>query len=68
MVQAAASLLGERGLAGASFSGVLERGDAPRGSIYHHFPDGKDALAAEAIALVCDQVLTAALEAYVAGC
>jgi AcrR family transcriptional regulator len=57
MVLAAAALLGERGLVGTSFSEVLERSGAPRGSIYHHFPAGKDALTAEAITLVGDQVL-----------
>jgi AcrR family transcriptional regulator len=30
---------------------VAERGQAPRGSIYHHFPRGKAQLAAEAAAL-----------------
>ncbi len=52
MVRAAAELLSESGLSGASFSCVIERSGAPRGSIYHHFPDGKDQLAAEAITLV----------------
>ncbi|ADO67814.1 TetR-family transcriptional regulator [Stigmatella aurantiaca DW4/3-1] len=58
MVKAAASLLSERGLAGTSFSEVIERSGAPRGSIYHHFPDGKEGLTEEAIALVRDRVLT----------
>jgi len=57
MVLAAAALLGERGLVGTSFSEVLERSGAPRGSIYHHFPAGKDGLTAEAITLVGDRVL-----------
>lgn len=57
MVRAAAQLLSERGLAGTSFSEVIERSGAPRGSIYHHFPDGKESLTAEAIALVGDRVL-----------
>ncbi len=57
MVLAAAALLSERGLAGASFSEVIERSGAPRGSIYHHFPEGKDRLAAEAIELVGGHVL-----------
>ncbi|RKH10436.1 TetR/AcrR family transcriptional regulator [Corallococcus sp. CA053C] len=59
MVHAAAALLSERGLAGTSFSEVIERSGAPRGSIYHHFPEGKDALTAEAIALVGERVLAA---------
>jgi AcrR family transcriptional regulator len=58
MVLAAAALLGERGLAGTSFSEVIERSGAARGSIYHHFPQGKDGLTAEAVALVSERVLT----------
>src|SRR5260370_40016797 len=46
MVLAAAALLSERGLAGASFSEVIERSGAPRGSVYHHFPEGKGRLTA----------------------
>ena len=57
MVVAAAALLRERGLSGTSFSEVIEISGAPRGSIYHHFPEGKDALAAEAIGLVGERVL-----------
>jgi len=57
MVLAAVSLLSERGLSGTSFSEVIERSQAPRGSIYHHFPEGKDRLASEAIALVGNHVL-----------
>jgi TetR/AcrR family transcriptional regulator, lmrAB and yxaGH operons repressor len=57
MVLAAAALLGERGLAGTSFSEVLERSGAPRGSIYHHFPEGKEGLMAEATTFVGDRVL-----------
>lgn len=56
MIQAAAELLSERGLPGASFSCVIERSGAPRGSIYHHFPEGKDELAAQAIELVGGRV------------
>jgi AcrR family transcriptional regulator len=49
MVWAAAELLQERGYAGTSFQDVIARSGAPRGSIYHHFPDGKDQLVAEAL-------------------
>jgi TetR/AcrR family transcriptional regulator, lmrAB and yxaGH operons repressor len=51
MVAGAARLLAIRGLQETSFSEVLELTGAPRGSIYHHFPDGKDQLIASAIDL-----------------
>ena len=51
MVIGAAQLLAERGLQDTSFSQVLELTGAPRGSIYHHFPGGKDELVAAAIDL-----------------
>src|SRR5260370_24450017 len=57
IVAGATALLSERGLAGASFFEVIERSGAPRGSIYHHSPEGKDRLAAEAIELVGGHVL-----------
>jgi len=49
MVASAMLLLAERGYQGASFTEVLTVARAPRGSIYHHFPDGKDELIAAAI-------------------
>ncbi|HEX4059092.1 MAG TPA: TetR/AcrR family transcriptional regulator [Galbitalea sp.] len=51
MIVGAARLLAERGLQETSFSQVLELTGAPRGSIYHHFPDGKDQLVAAAVDL-----------------
>lgn len=51
MVVGAARLLAERGLQETSFSEVLQLTGAPRGSIYHHFPEGKDQLVAEALDL-----------------
>jgi AcrR family transcriptional regulator len=48
MIQSAAVLFRERGIEGTSFSDVLAHSGAPRGSIYHHFPDGKTQLATEA--------------------
>jgi TetR/AcrR family transcriptional regulator, lmrAB and yxaGH operons repressor len=50
MVAGAARLLAQRGLQATSFSSVLEATGAPRGSIYHHFPGGKDELVGAAIA------------------
>jgi TetR/AcrR family transcriptional repressor of lmrAB and yxaGH operons len=49
MVASAIVLLAKRGLAGASFAEVLADSGAPRGSIYHHFPEGKEQLIAAAI-------------------
>jgi len=59
MVEGAARLLAMQGLQGTSFSEVLELTGAPRGSVYHHFPDGKDQLIAAAIDLAGSRALTA---------
>ena len=49
MIERAALLLAKKGLQGASFSEVLEASGAPRGSLYHHFPGGKQELVAAAL-------------------
>jgi AcrR family transcriptional regulator len=49
MVDSAIILLAKHGLDGTSFTEVLSASGAPRGSIYHHFPGGKDELIAAAI-------------------
>ena len=51
MIEGALSLLAKQGLQATSFSEVLKLTKAPRGSIYHHFPGGKDQLVAEALRL-----------------
>jgi AcrR family transcriptional regulator len=48
IVQAALSLA-SKGLQRTSFSEVLEASGAPRGSLYHHFPGGKDELVLAAL-------------------
>jgi TetR/AcrR family transcriptional repressor of lmrAB and yxaGH operons len=57
MVQSAASLIGQRGMNATSFSDVLADSGAPRGSIYHHFPEGKKQLVECAMRLTSDQIL-----------
>jgi AcrR family transcriptional regulator len=57
MVRSAASLIRTRGVSGTSFSDVLADSGAPRGSIYHHFPKGKEQLAADAIQWTSERVL-----------
>jgi TetR/AcrR family transcriptional regulator, lmrAB and yxaGH operons repressor len=49
MIAGAVRLLAQRGLQATSFSSVLAETNAPRGSIYHHFPGGKDELVTSAI-------------------
>lgn len=66
MVRAAIELFRERGYAATSFGDVLARSRAPRGSIYHHFPGGKEELAAEALrryTAATVRALTATIEA-----
>jgi AcrR family transcriptional regulator len=56
MIRGAAELLATRGVQGTSFSDVLARTGAPRGSIYHHFPGGKDELVRAAATSIGDGV------------
>jgi TetR/AcrR family transcriptional repressor of lmrAB and yxaGH operons len=44
MIEQTALSLARKGLQRTSFSEVLEASGAPRGSLYHHFPGGKDEL------------------------
>jgi TetR/AcrR family transcriptional repressor of lmrAB and yxaGH operons len=48
MVVAARQLIRERGYHATALSDVLERSEAPRGSVYFHFPGGKAELAVAA--------------------
>ncbi len=57
MIRCAAALIGTRGVAGASFADVLAESGAPRGSIYHYFPDGKRQLTEEAVRWTSAQIL-----------
>lgn len=78
MVAGATKLLASKGLQATSFSEVIELTDTPRGSIYHHFPGGKDEMVLAAldqsrhmVADVLDQVdgkdAEQVLKAMVAG-
>jgi len=49
MVREAARALATLGLQRTSFTEVLKAANAPRGSLYHHFPGGKDELVLAAI-------------------
>ena len=49
LIDATRSLIEERGYYGTGLNVILENGRAPRGSLYHHFPGGKDQLVADAL-------------------
>jgi TetR/AcrR family transcriptional repressor of lmrAB and yxaGH operons len=54
MLLSAVTLLRERGRNGVTLDAVLAHSGAPRGSIYHHFPGGRDQLVLEAAQLGSD--------------
>lgn len=66
MIAATARLLQRQGMAATGLADVLEASAAPRGSLYHHFPRGKDQLAAEAIRLSSARI-TRTIEAAMTG-
>lgn len=49
MLISAAEVLRESGSAGLTIDEVLTRSGAPRGSVYHHFPDGRNQILIEAL-------------------
>lgn len=49
MVDSAVTLLRERGASGVSIDAVLAHSGAPRGSVYHHFPNGRNEMVLSAV-------------------
>ena len=62
MLLSAAGLLRERGAAGVTIDAVLARSGAPRGSVYHHFPEGRSQILREALQFAGDEI-TATIDA-----
>jgi TetR/AcrR family transcriptional regulator, lmrAB and yxaGH operons repressor len=58
MIELTVALLARKGLQGTSFKEVLEASGTPRGSLYHHFPGGKEELVLAALAIAGDQALS----------
>ncbi|VBA45259.1 putative HTH-type transcriptional regulator [Mycobacterium attenuatum] len=56
MLISAAQVLRERGAAGVTIDSVLARSGAPRGSVYHHFPDGRNQILTEALRYAGDSI------------
>lgn len=67
MIVSAARLMSEHGVEATSFSDVLEHSGAPRGSIYHYFPRGKDQLVLEATRYAGEFVVAGLKEALDRG-
>jgi TetR/AcrR family transcriptional regulator, lmrAB and yxaGH operons repressor len=56
MLLSSVELLRERGASGVTVDAVLSRSQAPRGSVYHHFPGGRGEIMSEALRLAGDTV------------
>jgi TetR/AcrR family transcriptional repressor of lmrAB and yxaGH operons len=56
LVDAMATSLARKGFAGVGVSEILERAQAPKGVLYHHFADGKTGLAIAAIRLSIERI------------
>ena len=59
LLDSAVDLLQRQGYHGTGLNELLERSEAPRGSLYHYFPGGKEQIGAEAIARAGVQVAAA---------
>jgi TetR/AcrR family transcriptional regulator, lmrAB and yxaGH operons repressor len=64
LVAATGKLLRRRGYSGTSVSDFLDAADAANGSLYHHFPGGKEELVSAAIEAAAEQVEAALLSAF----
>ncbi|WP_197048014.1 TetR/AcrR family transcriptional regulator [Mycobacterium paragordonae] len=56
MLISAAHVMRERGAAGVTIDSVLARSGAPRGSVYHHFPEGRNQILTEALRYAGDSI------------
>lgn len=56
MLSAAVDLFGERGYEGVGIAELLTRSSAPRGSLYFHFPGGKEQIGIEVVSRVGAEV------------
>src|SRR5947207_14909068 len=74
MIEATALLIRQRGYHGTSLNDILSASGAPRGSLYFHFPGGKDQLVVEVtrdsvadVTKKLDEALAAGSDPAVAG-
>lgn len=66
MLVSAAELLREHGAAGVTVDAVLARSGCPRGSVYHHFPEGRGQILREALQFAGAEI-TAIIEQFPGG-
>jgi len=66
MIVTTSKLLERQGFHGTGLNQILEEANAPKGSMYFHFPGGKAQLAAEAIAAAAEHI-DRALRAHEGG-
>lgn len=57
MIEAAITLMRRSGYSGVGINEVLAESGAPKGSLYHYFPDGKRQIAAEALTVYAERVV-----------
>jgi TetR/AcrR family transcriptional regulator, lmrAB and yxaGH operons repressor len=57
ILRAALRLFRKHGYHGVGITDILVQAQAPKGSMYHHFPDGKEEIGAAVVALIADGVL-----------
>ena len=57
MIEATIDLMRSSGLSGAGINEIVRASGAPKGSVYHFFPGGKQQIAAEALAAYSHRVM-----------
>ena len=67
LIEAMLELIQARGYAGTGLNAVIEHAGAPKGSLYFHFPEGKEALGAAAVALAARDFESLVATAALAG-
>ncbi|MFS8103859.1 TetR/AcrR family transcriptional regulator [Lentzea alba] len=67
MLDSAVLLLRERGAAGVTVDAVLAHSGAPRGSVYHHFPGGRNEMVLGAVRQAGDYIAAMVRESAAEG-
>ncbi|MFD9697549.1 TetR/AcrR family transcriptional regulator [Lentzea sp. NPDC059081] len=67
MLDSAVLLLRERGAAGVTVDAVLAHSGAPRGSVYHHFPGGRNEMVLGAVRQAGDYIAAMVSESAAEG-